>query len=835
MSPLDARARLVFHYAREEADRLGHAVIESEHLLLGLLREGGIAAQVLNTCGLTLEAARFRVVELIGRFERSRDAPPPAITALAKRVMDLAGAEASRYQSPSITTGHVLLGLIHAGDGVAMGIINQIEGGTQAVRRLTLTTLNLPPDEEGGIENSGLSGIVAAPADSVLGRLSKSDAAVVPPASPAVVIASEVQMTDHVVMPTPEPVVIMAPEPPETILQPEPTIQESTAREPIREFELAFAEPVSVVSPGVPIQIAVTSPKEPTRADSGKPISEPLEAQLKASEPEQPAAFAVVPDSGTDEFVKPEPMVSQPPTPAIEARTTPFMEKIPTLDLDIIPESPKPTPIQEAAPVSNFVPVGNEEDFPESLLIDEAFIEVPPEPAEVTNEVEAEYQSTTLEDQDLIPIELDDSEAKPAHLSVVQEFTPLSKVEADSEPKIMQYEQQIAQNLVDTEPPISPPEPKLILDEPALEAVFGTEDLALVSSQPVLASLPSEPVPESLPSQPETEPVSKAFSDPKEAVETAQHDTTQVSEASFVQAKEPEKDLISSVAEFEAISSEATKMTPTSKAEILLDLTKELDTANNVVLKTAAWDMVTAASVTKRQIIALGGGGFSQEPGNLLLDQYVLEHARSAREVTVPRVCFVPTAAGDSQMYIDRFYSAFNTLECEPYHLPLFKTEDWHDDLEDMILGADVLYFSEGSTKNALALWKAWELEPVFLQAYEAGTVFTGVSAGAICWFEQFITDSLGRSLGAMKGLGWLPGSFTPHYDSERYRKTILERLLRSRKVAPGFAADDGVAVHFINSEYARAISSRPEAKAYHVTLGRNRLVESPLETLYLG
>ena len=248
-----------------------------------------------------------------------------------------------------------------------------------------------------------------------------------------------------------------------------------------------------------------------------------------------------------------------------------------------------------------------------------------------------------------------------------------------------------------------------------------------------------------------------------------------------------------------------------------------------------SWEMVTAASVNKRHIIALGGGGFSQEPDNLLLDQYILQVARSTRDIAVPKVCFVSTAAADDAGYIERFYAAFKTLECEPSHLPLFHTEDWADELEDMVLSADVLYFSGGSTKNALALWKAWELEPIFTKAYEAGTIFAGISAGAICWFEQFTTDSIGPSLGVMNGLGWLPGSFTPHYDAERFRKIALERYLRAGKIAPGLAADDGVAVHFVNGEYIGAVASRPNAKAYHVTLGRNRLVESPLETRFLG
>lgn len=69
-----------------------------------------------------------------------------------------------------------------------------------------------------------------------------------------------------------------------------------------------------------------------------------------------------------------------------------------------------------------------------------------------------------------------------------------------------------------------------------------------------------------------------------------------------------------------------------------------------------------------RQIIALGGGGFSMEPDNPLLDLYILAQTKKQS----PKVCFVPTASGDSENYISRFYNSFESHNCVPSHLSLF-------------------------------------------------------------------------------------------------------------------------------------------------------------------
>ncbi|MGK0618273.1 ATP-dependent Clp protease ATP-binding subunit [Meiothermus cerbereus] len=134
MNRYDDRARLVFHYAREEGSRLGHSMIGPEHLLLGLMREGGTAARILMEYGASLEAMRRMVEELVGRGEGSRTGEPPAITPRARRVMELAGAEARNMSSQVIGTEHILLGIIREGDGIAYRIMTHYAKDVDTIR-----------------------------------------------------------------------------------------------------------------------------------------------------------------------------------------------------------------------------------------------------------------------------------------------------------------------------------------------------------------------------------------------------------------------------------------------------------------------------------------------------------------------------------------------------------------------------------------------------------------------------------------------------------------------------------------------------------------------------
>ena len=234
-------------------------------------------------------------------------------------------------------------------------------------------------------------------------------------------------------------------------------------------------------------------------------------------------------------------------------------------------------------------------------------------------------------------------------------------------------------------------------------------------------------------------------------------------------------------------------------------------------------------SPARGQIVAMGGGGFSMEPENLALDHYVLGLVgRSA-----PRVCFVPTASGDAKDYVDRFYAAFERLPCVPAHLSLFAPPT--DDLRSFVGEQDVVYVGGGNTRNLLLLWREWGLDQVLREAWEQGKVLAGISAGSICWFEEGVTDSWPGRLSPLPCLGFLPGSNCPHYDGESERRPAYHRLLAAGLIGDGYAADDGVALHFIGTRLERIVSSRPQAKAYRVERRGERVIETPLDPVYLG
>ncbi len=230
-----------------------------------------------------------------------------------------------------------------------------------------------------------------------------------------------------------------------------------------------------------------------------------------------------------------------------------------------------------------------------------------------------------------------------------------------------------------------------------------------------------------------------------------------------------------------------------------------------------------------RQIIAMGGGGFSMEPDNLALDRYILKQARKPH----PNVCFVPTASGDSERYLLNFYQAFSELDCRPFTLSLFKLPS--ADLESFVLDKDVIYVGVGNTRCMLALWREWGLDTILRKAYAEGVVMAGISAGGNCWFEQCTTDSVPGDLRMLPCLRFLPGSFSPHYDGEAQRRPTLHRLLEEGKILPGYAAENSAAVHFVDEQLCRAVCSIPTAKVYQVQRAGDEVVETPLEMVYLS
>lgn len=230
-----------------------------------------------------------------------------------------------------------------------------------------------------------------------------------------------------------------------------------------------------------------------------------------------------------------------------------------------------------------------------------------------------------------------------------------------------------------------------------------------------------------------------------------------------------------------------------------------------------------------RQIIAMGGGGFSMEPDNLLLDQYILSQAYT----DVPKICFIPTASGDADNYIERFYETFNKLTCDPFNLSLFSPN--FIDLKAYVLQHDILYVGGGNTRNMLSLWKEWGLDTILKEAYEKGVILAGISAGSLCWFEEGVTDSMNDNLSKIDGLGFLTGSNCPHYDGESNRRPSYHELMASGEIKEGYAVDDGVALHFKDEKLSASVSSRATAKAYAVNQKEKEVIERELPMNYLG
>jgi peptidase E len=157
-------------------------------------------------------------------------------------------------------------------------------------------------------------------------------------------------------------------------------------------------------------------------------------------------------------------------------------------------------------------------------------------------------------------------------------------------------------------------------------------------------------------------------------------------------------------------------------------------------------------------------------------------------------------------------------------------------DVPTFLLDQDVVYVGGGNTANMLAVWRVHGVDRALQQAWEAGVVLTGISAGSLCWFESGTTDSFG-SLAPLTGLlGFLPGSHSPHYDGEPDRRPTYHALVASGALPGGYAADDGAALVFGGTDLVEVVASRPAARGYRVARDADgRTAETELPTRYLG
>jgi peptidase E len=204
-----------------------------------------------------------------------------------------------------------------------------------------------------------------------------------------------------------------------------------------------------------------------------------------------------------------------------------------------------------------------------------------------------------------------------------------------------------------------------------------------------------------------------------------------------------------------------------------------------------------------------------------------------------PRLTFVMTATGDDRGYLVRCYSAFRGWSVDLHHLELFTQPNV--DPRELLLNSDAVWVGGGSVANLLALWRLHGVDDVMHEAWDAGVVLGGVSAGSLCWHTGGTTDSFGPTLEPVtNGLALLPYANGVHYDSEEQRRPLIQKLVGDGTLGTTYATDDGVGILYEGVNPVEVVTditdSDSEAKAYRVERNDDGSVtETPLQVGPIG
>ena len=221
----------------------------------------------------------------------------------------------------------------------------------------------------------------------------------------------------------------------------------------------------------------------------------------------------------------------------------------------------------------------------------------------------------------------------------------------------------------------------------------------------------------------------------------------------------------------------------------------------------------------KKNIVAIGGGGFGRSLGELKIEKYITSLVKKDR----PKICFIPTASGDNAIYKLNFYRAFSKLNCITSHLDFFsRTEN----LENKILSQDIIYVGGGNTKSMLGVWKEWDLPNILKIGYEKGIVMSGVSAGAICWFEKGVTDSFSEKLELIDCLGIVKGIACPHYDEEKDREPFVNEIIKKQIINSCICIEGNCALHIKNDIFYESVNFGNNKKCLKIIKGEDKLIQ---------
>ncbi len=197
-----------------------------------------------------------------------------------------------------------------------------------------------------------------------------------------------------------------------------------------------------------------------------------------------------------------------------------------------------------------------------------------------------------------------------------------------------------------------------------------------------------------------------------------------------------------------------------------------------------------------------------------------------------PNICFIPTASGDDEDYIGRFYDVCNQLDVKPHVLRVWiNSYDQKETFEEIIGRMDAIVVGGGNTLNMLAIWKAQGIDKALRKAYKNGVVMGGGSAGSLCWTNGGTTDSKPKELSIVQCMSFIDKSHCPHYNSETSRRPLYHKNILEGHLTDGYACDDRSAIHFINEQVHNSVSLDKENFSYYVYKKDGKIVEERLLT----
>ncbi|MDP9076610.1 MAG: peptidase E [Bacteroidota bacterium] len=196
-----------------------------------------------------------------------------------------------------------------------------------------------------------------------------------------------------------------------------------------------------------------------------------------------------------------------------------------------------------------------------------------------------------------------------------------------------------------------------------------------------------------------------------------------------------------------------------------------------------------------------------------------------------PKVCFMPTASGDNQAYINYWMESAKKLSIDPYVQRVFiESSSQKQSFEEVLLGMDAILVPGGNTLDMIALWQAHGIDKVLKKAWEKGIVLTGSSAGAICWFHEGLSDSRPKALSSVKCLGFLKGSISPHYHSSKDRASTYQNMVLKGDIKPGYGLDENAGLLFEDDKIAKVLAGDAKSKVYKVFVDGGNIVEQVME-----